>query len=45
MGGLPVRISGIQHIGLTVPDMEEAVAFFTSIFGAVCVMECGGDGS
>jgi catechol 2,3-dioxygenase-like lactoylglutathione lyase family enzyme len=41
MGGLPVRISGIQHIGLTVPDMEEAVAFFTRIFGAVCVMECG----
>jgi len=27
MGGLPVRISGIQHIGLTVPDMEEAVAW------------------
>ena len=41
MGGLPVKISGIQHIGLTVPDMEEAVSFFTTMFGGVSVMECG----
>lgn len=41
MGGVPVKISGIQHIGLTVPDMEEAVGFFEKMFGAVSVMECG----
>ncbi len=32
---------GLQHIGFTVPDMEEAVEFLTSMFGAVTVMECG----
>lgn len=32
---------GLQHIGFTVPDMEEAVAFLTELFGAVTVMECG----
>jgi catechol 2,3-dioxygenase-like lactoylglutathione lyase family enzyme len=36
-----VQIHGVQHIGLTVPDMEEAVRFFTTMFGAVTVMECG----
>lgn len=32
---------GLQHIGFTVPDMDEAVSFLTNIFGAVTVMECG----
>lgn len=32
---------GLQHIGFTVPDMEEAVAFFTNVFGAETIMECG----
>lgn len=32
---------GLQHIGFTVPDMDQAVAFLTNIFGAVTVMECG----
>src|SRR4051812_12747130 len=36
-----VQIYGVQHIGLTVPDMEQAVSFFTKVFGAVTVMECG----
>ncbi|WP_298852818.1 VOC family protein [uncultured Ruegeria sp.] len=31
---------GLHHIGFTVPDMEEAVAFFTDVFGAVTIMEC-----
>jgi len=34
-------ILGLHHIGFTVPDMDEAVAFFTDIFDAVTVMECG----
>jgi len=37
-----IRIHGIQHIGLTVPDMAQAVHFFQSVFGAETVMECGG---
>lgn len=41
MVGVPVRISGIQHFALTVPDMEEAVAFFRDMFGAETIMECG----
>ena len=32
---------GVQHIGFTVPDMEQAVDFFRSMFGTVTVMECG----
>lgn len=36
-----VGVLGLHHIGLTVPDMEEAVDFFTAMFGAETVMECG----
>ncbi len=32
---------GVQHIGFTVPDMEQAVEFFSAVFGAVTIMECG----
>ena len=32
---------GLQHIGFTVPDMEEAVEFLTTVFGAETIMECG----
>jgi catechol 2,3-dioxygenase-like lactoylglutathione lyase family enzyme len=32
---------GLHHIGFTVPDMAQAVAFFTDVFGAVTIMECG----
>ena len=35
------KTRGVQHVGFTVPDMEEAVEFFTTVFGAVTVMECG----
>ena len=36
-----VKVHGLQHIGFTVPDMQEAVDFFTNVFGAVTIMECG----
>ncbi|MCR9121398.1 MAG: VOC family protein [Phyllobacteriaceae bacterium] len=36
-----MAVLGLHHIGFTVPDMEEAVAFFRDMFGAVTVMECG----
>jgi catechol 2,3-dioxygenase-like lactoylglutathione lyase family enzyme len=36
-----IQVQGIQHIGLTVPDMQQAVDFFTTMFGAATVMECG----
>lgn len=35
------KTHGLQHIGFTVPDMNEAVDFLTNVFGAVTVMECG----
>lgn len=35
------RVHGLQHIGFTVPDMEEAVQFFKTMFGAETIMECG----
>lgn len=31
---LKTRIRSFDHIGLTVPDLEEAIAFFTEVFGA-----------
>lgn len=36
-----VAVRGIQHVGFTVPDMEEAVRFFESMFSAVTVMNLG----
>ncbi len=35
------RTYGLQHIGFTVPNMQQAVDFFTNVFGAVTIMECG----
>jgi catechol 2,3-dioxygenase-like lactoylglutathione lyase family enzyme len=34
-------IYGIQHIGLTVPNMEQAVRFFEDVFGAVTCISTG----
>jgi len=34
-------VLGLHHIGFTVPDMEQAVAFFSDVFEAVTIMECG----
>lgn len=32
---------GMQHIGFTVPDLDEAEAFFTTFFGAVTCFSTG----
>lgn len=31
---MTIAIHSLDHVGLTVPDLEEAVAFFVSVFGA-----------
>ncbi|MDQ0390979.1 VOC family protein [Labrys monachus] len=36
-----MKIFGMEHIGFTVPDLEEAVGFFEAVFGAVTVMTTG----
>lgn len=36
-----MKIFGIEHFGFTVPDMDEAVEFFETIFGAVTALETG----
>ena len=35
------RILGMHHIGITVPDIEEGIAFFEKAFGAVAVFRTG----
>lgn len=35
------RVYGMHHIGITVPDINEAIAFFQAIFGAVEVFRTG----
>lgn len=35
------KIYGMHHIGITVPDIEEGIAFFKAIFGAVEVFRTG----
>ena len=36
-----VAILAIEHIGFTVPDLDEAVTFFETVFGAVTIMTTG----
>ena len=36
-----IRAYGLQHVGFTVPDMDEAVNFFETVLGASTIMECG----
>jgi catechol 2,3-dioxygenase-like lactoylglutathione lyase family enzyme len=36
-----LQIFGIEHIGLTVPDLDQAVSFFETVFGAVTCMTTG----
>ncbi|MGZ9710018.1 VOC family protein [Glaciimonas sp. GNP009] len=36
-----IKVNGLQHIGLTVPDMDQAVRFFEGVFGAVTVLSTG----
>ena len=35
------RIYGIHHIGITVPKIEDGIAFFEAVFGAVTVFRTG----
>lgn len=36
-----MKVFGMQHIGFTVPDLDQAVAFFTDMFGAVECLSTG----
>ncbi len=38
---MTIKVHGLQHIGLTVPDMAQAVEFFETVFGGVTVMRTG----
>ncbi len=35
------HVFGMHHIGITVPDIEEGIAFFKAVFGAVEVFRTG----
>jgi len=35
------QIYGTHHIGITVPDIEQGIAFFEAVFGAVTVFRTG----
>ena len=35
------RVYGTHHIGITVPDIEQGIAFFEAVFGAVTVFRTG----
>lgn len=36
-----MKVYGVEHFGFTVPDLDEAVEFFETVFGAVTVMKTG----
>ena len=35
------EVYGMHHIGITVPDIEEGIAFFKAVFGAIEVFRTG----
>jgi catechol 2,3-dioxygenase-like lactoylglutathione lyase family enzyme len=35
------KVYGMHHIGITVPDIEEGIAFFKAVFGAIEVFRTG----
>lgn len=35
------KVYGMHHIGITVPDIEEGIAFFKNVFGAEAVFRTG----
>lgn len=37
----PVRFRGLDHIGITVPDVEAAVAFYVAVFGGEVLYRMG----
>jgi len=36
-----MKVYGMQHVGFTVPDLDEAVTLFTKLFGAVECLSSG----
>lgn len=38
-GAQTVQLRGVEHVGLNVPDMDEAIAFFSTTFGFKVVTE------
>ncbi|MBB3544937.1 MULTISPECIES: VOC family protein [unclassified Rhizobium] len=36
-----MKVYGVEHIGFTVPNLDDAVKFFESVFGAVTALETG----
>lgn len=42
-GGLP-GLRGIEHVGLTVPDLEAAIAFFVDVLGCEHIFDGGSHG-
>ena len=36
-----MKVYGMQHIGFTVPDLDQAVDFFKTMFGAVECLSSG----
>lgn len=36
-----MKVYGMQHVGFTVPDMDQAVRFFEEVFGGVTVLSTG----
>ncbi|HXL90019.1 MAG TPA: hypothetical protein VN969_13785 [Streptosporangiaceae bacterium] len=40
---MTVSIRGFDHVGLTVPDLDEAIGLFASVFGATELYRFGRD--
>ncbi len=36
-----IKVFGIEHVGMTVPDLDQAVEFFETVFGGVTVLSTG----
>jgi catechol 2,3-dioxygenase-like lactoylglutathione lyase family enzyme len=36
-----MKVYGVEHFGFTVPNLDKAVEFFETVFGAVTVIETG----
>ncbi len=36
-----MSVFGLQHIGITVPDLDQAVAFFETLFGGITLLSTG----
>lgn len=36
-----INVIGMEHVGITVPDLDQAVEFFETVFGGVTVLSTG----